>query len=425
MPLLSFLRGTAVLPSALSAKGFDFMRYSTALRASTAAFALGLVALGAFSVAPGKARADEPVVQEEESDIIKLSPVTPHRILVQDTAGTHAKDGRIYVVDADKGKLLGMVQAAYNGNVVQDPKGRAFYVAETVWSRGNRGDRLDLLPAYDPQTLTITNDEVLPGRALVTPKKNDLAISQDGSRVYVFSMVPTNAVHVVETATHTVSQTVDLPGCALAYPWGNDGFTSICADGGLANVSLKAGKADVTHTKPFFDPEKDAVFEHSPTRRPDGKTWFISYSGLVYPTSLSAESKVEAPWSIQEAAGLKKAPAAEAPFAKTWRPGGWQLSALHYASGHLFVLMHEGTFWTHKKPGTEIWELDTATHKLVRRIKLPVPASMVGVTQDEKPLLFTNDSTGDLLIWDMKTGKQLRKMQHLGDDLYFTIALGE
>lgn len=425
MTLFFSLRSAAAYSSALSAKGFDFMRYSTALRSGRAALVLGLVALGVSSVASLKAWADEPVVQEEESDIIKLSPVTSHRILVQDTAGTHAKDGRIYVVDADKGKLLGMVQAAYNGNVVQDPKGRAFYVAETVWSRGNRGDRLDLLPAYDPQTLTITNDEVLPGRALVTPKKNDLAISQDGGRVYVFSMVPTNAVHVVDTATHKVSQTVDLPGCALAYPWGNDGFTSICADGGLANVSLKDGKAEVVHTKPFFDPEKDAVFEHSPTRRSDGKTWFISYSGLVYPTALSADSKVEVPWSIQEAAGMKKAPAAEAPFAKTWRPGGWQLSALHYASGHLFVLMHEGTFWTHKKPGTEIWELDTATHKLVRRIPLPVPATMVGVTQDDKPLLFTNDNAGDLFIWDMKSGKQLHKMPHLGDDLYFTVALGE
>nr|WP_082741214.1 amine dehydrogenase large subunit [Acetobacter tropicalis] len=419
------MRSNAVHSSALLSEEFDFMRYSTALRSGTAAFVLGMVVLGASSVASVKAWADEPVVQEEESDIIKLSPVTPHRILVQDTAGTHAKDGRVYVVDADKGKLLGMVQAAYNGNVVQDPKGRAFYVAETVWSRGNRGDRLDLLPAYDPQTLTITNDEVLPGRALVTPKKNDLAINQDGSRVYIFSMVPTNAVHVIDTATHTVSQTVDLPGCALAYPWGKDGFTSICADGSLANVSLNGSKAEVTHTKPFFDPEKDAVFEHSPTRRSDGKTWFISYSGLVYPTALSSDSKVEAPWSLQEAAGMQKAPAAEAPFAKTWRPGGWQLSALHYASGHMFVLMHEGTFWTHKKAGTEIWELDTATHKLVRRIPLPAPATMVGVTQDEEPLLFTNDNEGDLFIWDMTSGKLLRKMPHLGDDLYFTVALGE
>ncbi|NHO32594.1 amine dehydrogenase [Acetobacter sp. LMG 1636] len=371
------------------------------------------------------ALAGEPVLQEEESDVIRLPPVTSHRILVQDVVGEHAKDGRVYVVDADAGKLLGMVQAAYNANVVQDPGGKAFYVAETVWSRGNRGDRADLLPAYDPQTLTITNDEVLPGRALITPKKNDLSISNDGKNIYVFSMVPTSAVYVVESISHKVAQTVDVPGCSLTYPWGNSGFTSICADGGLVNVSLSGNHATAEHTTPFFDPEKDAVFEHSPTRRPDGRTWFISYSGLVYPASLSANTKIEAAWSLQEAAGMKRAPAAEAPFVKTWRPGGWQLSALHYASGHLFVLMHMGTFWTHKQAGTEVWELEVDTHRLLRRIRLPHPSTMVGVTQDARPLMFTTDKAGAFCIWDATTGKFLRQIPHLGEDLYFTVALGE
>lgn len=51
------------------------MRYSTAFRSGKAALMLGVLALGASSVASVKAWADEPVVQEEESDIIKLSPV--------------------------------------------------------------------------------------------------------------------------------------------------------------------------------------------------------------------------------------------------------------------------------------------------------------------------------------------------------------
>ncbi|GBQ82608.1 amine dehydrogenase large subunit [Asaia krungthepensis] len=397
------------------------MRLTSRKLAGMTAFLLA----GAALAPCGMALADEPVLQTEESDIIKLSPVTPHRILVQDPVGHHAKDGRVYVVDADQGKLLGMVQAAYNGNVVQDPKGRAFYVAETVWSRGNRGDRADLLATYDPQTLEITNDEVLPGRALVTPKKNDLTISSDGSRIYVYDMVPTNAVHVVDTTTHKVAMNVGLPGCALTYPWGKDGFTSICADGSLANVSIGAEKADITHTKPFFDPEKDAVFEHSPSRSADGKTWFISYSGLVYPATLSATTTIDKPWSIQEAAGMKAATNADSPFTVTWRPGGWQLAAMHHASGRLYVAMHQGTFWTHKVSGTEIWELDVAKHKLLRRIKLPRPSSMVGVTQDASPQLFTNDEAGDFFIWDLKTGKIAHTMKHLGDDLYFTTALGD
>ncbi|GBR01079.1 amine dehydrogenase large subunit [Acetobacter oeni] len=397
------------------------MSFLQVFRLATAVCATGLLA-GSVSE---RALASDPVLQEEESDVVRLAPVTPHRVLVHDEAGQHAKDGRVYVVDADAGKLLGMVQAAYNANVVQDPAGKAFYVAETVWSRGNRGDRLDLLPAYDPQTLTITSDEVLPGRALVTPKKNDLSISNDGKHVYVFSMVPTSAVHVVDTVSHKVTQTVDIPGCALTYPWGNAGFTSICADGGLANVSLDGTRATVTHTAPFFDPEKDPVFEHSPTRRPDGKTWFISYSGLVYPTALSADTKIETNWSLQEAAGMKRAPAAESPFVVTWRPGGWHLSALHYASGHLFVLMHQGTYWTHKQAGTEIWELDVKTHKLLHRIPLQHPSTMVAVTQDASPLMFTTDRSGTFYIWDATSGKLLRQMPHLGEDLYFALAPGE
>lgn len=379
-----------------------------------------LVLLPAAAVA-----ADEPVLQTEESDVIRLDAPTPHRILVQDAVARHSKDGRVYVVDADRGALLGMVQAAYNANVVADPKGRAFYVAETVWSRGNRGDRADLLASYDPRSLEIVDDLVLPGRALVTPKKNDLAISNDGGRIYVYDMVPGNAVHVVDTATHKVTGHVDIPGCALVYPWGNDGFSSICGDGSLVNVSLAGAAPQVTHSKPFFDPDRDPVFEHSPTRRSDGKVWFISYTGLVTPVALSADPRIEPSWSIQQAAGLKPPPGGDSPFTVAWRPGGWQLSALHAASGHLFVLMHEGTFWTHKIAGTEVWELDVATRKLIRRIRLAHPSTLVGVTQDAHPLLFTADDTGAFYIRDAETAKELRTIRHLGDDLYFTVAPGE
>ncbi|GBR55061.1 methylamine dehydrogenase heavy chain [Neokomagataea thailandica NBRC 106555] len=381
------------------------------------------VALAVFST-PALAE-PEPIPQTEESDIIKLPPWSAHRILVQDTVARHAKDGRVYVLDADQGKILGMVQESYNGNVVLDPKGRSFYVSETTWSRGNRGERNDLLASYDPQTFQIENDFKLPGRALVTPKKNNLAINADGSLVYVFDMVPTNAVHVIETKTHSLLKNIDLPGCALVYPWGNSGFSSICGDGGLSNVLIDHDHIEVTHTKPFFDPEKDAVFEHSPSDKNTGQTFFITYSGLVYPSTLSAQTTVEKPWSIQEAAGLPRASDAGKPFEIAWRPGGWQLSALHYATHRMYVVMHKNTFWTHKEDGTEIWVLNTETHKLLHRFTLPEPTSMVGLTQDAHPLMFTDDAHGGFYIFDAENGKLLHKISHLGDDLYFTVALGE
>ncbi|KAA8435826.1 amine dehydrogenase, partial [Acetobacter sp. DmW_125123] len=161
------------------------------------------------------AKAAEPVLQTEQSDVITLPAYSPHTILVEDAVYTHNKDGRVYVVDADSGKLLGMVQAAYNANMALTPDAKRIYVAETTWERGNRGARNDLLAEYDANTLKITSDEKLPARALVTPKKNDFALNADGSRSYVYQMSPSNAVEVVDNAAHKVTQTVEIPGCAL------------------------------------------------------------------------------------------------------------------------------------------------------------------------------------------------------------------
>ncbi|WP_323991015.1 amine dehydrogenase large subunit [Nguyenibacter sp. L1] len=372
------------------------------------------------------ARAADPILQTEESDIVKLSPGGPHRVLIEDAVYRHNKDGRVYVVDLDTGRLLGMVQAAYNANVAADPAGRSFYVAETTWERGNRGKRHDMLVAYDPLTLLPTMDLDLSSRALITPKKPDLAVSADGHYIYVYDTSPTNSVHVVDAAKKTEIQTVDVPGCGLIFPWGPAGFTSVCGDGSLANVQLDAaGKPTLTHTASFFVPDRDPVYEHSPQVAAGGHAWFISYSGLVYDARLGAQTSVAAPWSIQAAAGLKPASDARAPFDVAWRPGGWQLAAVRARDSHLFILMHKGTFWTHKDPGTELWELDLPSHKLVRRIHLAKPSTMVGVTQDADSRIMLTDEAGDLNVLNGADGKPVRTIKALGDAIIFTVAPGE
>ncbi|MFT9418745.1 amine dehydrogenase large subunit [Acetobacter sp.] len=387
---------------------------------------LGLLLGSAAFFSAATVQAAEPVLQTEQSDVVTLKPYSPHTILVEDAVYTHNKDGRVDVVDADRGVLLGMVQAAYNPNMVLSPDASHFYVGETTWERGNRGARNDLLAEYDSQTLKLTADEKLPSRALVTPKRNDMAISADGARVYVYQMSPANAVQVVDTKEHKVTHTVEIPGCALAYAWGNAGFSSLCGDGTLSNVSVEAdGKASVTHSAAFFAPDKDGIFEQSPSVAKDGVTYFISYSGKVYPATLSANSVVQPAWSLQEGAGLKPASDASAPFEVTWRPGGWQMSALHKDTHELYVLMHRGTFWTHKDAGTEVWVYNTDTHKRIRRMPLKVASTMVGVTQDASPLMFTTDDNGDFFISDARTGKLLRTMKGLGTSLIFTVAPGE
>ncbi|MFT8897760.1 MAG: amine dehydrogenase large subunit [Acetobacter sp.] len=401
--------------------------HSRNTKGSRAAFLRSLLGGVALLAVTASARADEPIPQTEQSDIATLAPWSPHTLLVVDAVYQHGKDGRAYVVDADKGRLLGMVQAAYNPNIVLSPDASHFFVGETTWERGNRGERNDLLAEYESSTLKIVADEKLPSRALVTPKRNNLAISADGSHVYVYQMSPGSAVEVVDTASHKVTQTVDVPGCALVYPWGNSGFSSLCADGTLANVSIGAdGKPSMTHSAAFFEPDHDGIFEQSPSVTKGGMAWFISYTGKVYETKLGADAVIGKPWSLQEGAGMKAAPDSSKPFEVTWRPGGWQMSALHKSNHELYVLMHKGPFWSHKDGGSEVWVYDTETHKRVRRMSLPTPSPMVGVTQDDHPLMFTTDEdTGDFYILDAKTGKQVHKMKALGGSLIFTVAPGE
>lgn len=388
-----------------------------------------LVALAAMLlVASGQAGAAEPdpIPQTEQSDVLTLPPPGPHRLLVTDAVYNHAKDGRAYLVDGDSARMLGMMPAAYNANIVADPKGGHYYVAETIWTRGNRGTRQDLLSIYDAHTLALSDEISLPGRALITTKRQDADISADGHWVYVYNMTPSNSVIMVDTITKKVVASVPVPGCGLAFAWGDHGFASLCANGALASVDV----ADPAHPKlvrgkPFFAPEKDPVFEQSPTDRATGRTFFISYGGMVTPATLGPTPTLEAPWSINAAAKQARAPGGDTPFAVAWRPGGWQIAAYRHSDAHLFVLMHEGPYWTHKADGTEVWELDTATHALVRRIRLPAPSDMVGITQDAKPLLISSSDSGALFVLDPQSGAVLRQIRKLGDNLIFASAPGE
>ena len=88
--------------------------------------------------------------------------------------------------------------------------------------------------------------------------------------------------------------------------------------------------------------------------------------------------------------------------------------------------MHTGEYWTHKESGTEVWELDVAAKKVVRRIPLETPASAIAVTQEASPklVLSTEGGEGDrsaLLILDAKTGEQKFKLERSGGGVLRTL----
>jgi methylamine dehydrogenase heavy chain len=357
-----------------------------------------------------------PPLKPETSDVAVLAPNSPHRFFT-----SNPEKSSFVIFDGDSGKMEGSIPAGREPLLALAPDNSRFFVLETYWTHGTRGIRQDLVTIFDARTLNVLKEISLPGRAL-EDKVQNFDLNASGSRAYVFVMQPAASVIWVDLKKQVVGGTVEIPGCALVFPWGEQGFSSLCGDGSLATVTVPdSGAPKVTHIKPFFDADKDPIYENSFVDRATGKAIFLSFTGLVYEASLGADTTVEKPWSIQKAAGFPVAGTGVQELA--WRPGGTQLAAYHKASGKLFVLMHAGNYWTQKQGGTEVWVLDTKAHALISRFQLQPVATgglanqrepyyeNMGVSQDAKPLLYLLNEEGNDLVLDATTGAQLRKIE--------------
>lgn len=370
---------------------------------------LAAAVMGAAAMESGKAAepASSPILEAEISDVATLPPAGPHRLLVGG-----GFQGGIRVIDGDAGKVVGQIYSATGSNLVIDPENRYYYLSETMWTRGNRGVRQDFVSVYDDQ-LKLVSEINVPGRLISVPKSPSFEISADGRQAYVFSMQPAPSVAVVDLRSRKHVATVEVPGCGMVYPYGPSDFGALCADGTLAVATRTDGKYRVTRTAQFFDAERDPVFEESLVDRKSGQAWFISYSGKVYGALLGANPRIEAPWTLNEAAGLP--PASLQAEVLAWRPGGSRFAAWHKASGRLFVLMHPGMHWSHKEAGTEVWVYDLAQRKRTARYRLEHPGSGLAVTQDASPLLFVTtggagEGPGGIAVLDASTGEALRQV---------------
>jgi len=358
-------------------------------------------------------------VAPEVSEVTTLKlPAPPHRFITGNGFGA----SNYTIFDGDTGKMEGNIPAGYIPHLAIAPDGEHLYVSETYWTRGTRGTRQDFVTIYDTKTLTAEKEIPIPSRALIGTLRN-FGLSTSGDKGYVYAMQPASSVIWLDLKKDVVGGTIDLPGCAMVYPYGNDGFSSLCGDGSLATVTIsESGQTKLTHTKPFFDANKDPIFDDSIVDSTTGKAFFLSFTGLLYEAKLGAEPAIEKPWSIQQAAGLPVAGTGAAELA--WRPGGHQLMAYHKASGRLFVVMHMGNYWTQDAGGQEIWVLDTKKHSLISRFPLwPVPTSglagkekpiyyrNVQVSQDDKPVLFVLSPEGNDMVLDAATGALIRKIE--------------
>jgi len=383
----------------------------TARATQTAAAVCALALLGSASAA----RASDPLPPDEEMEAITLSAPKPSWIFVE--RGFVTPGNAIY--DTDTGKMLGLIEASELSDMEIDPAGKAYYVAESIWTKGWRGTRQDMVTVYDAATLKLKTEIAIPGRILIDSRKFNFILSDEGKTAYVYNLDPASSVNMVDLAKGKFIKKIELPGCASMMAVTGIGFSALCSDGSLATVKTAGAKPEITRSAPFFSATGDPIFDNFGYDRAKQQVVFLSYTGQVYTAKLGATPTIAEPFSIQAAAGVM--PGDTKPLNVNWYPGARQGNAYHIASGHLFVLMHMGEYWSHKASGSEVWDLDVAAKKVVRRIALEDAADRIAVTQEANPKVVVSNDNGTVVILDAKTGAEKFKIEHAGGGLIRTV----
>jgi len=302
--------------------------------------------------------ATPPPLPAEHLTVERLPPRSPHWVYVFDYMFDNEIDARVYLYDGDSYRRLGQIGAGFYSSLNLSPDGGTTAVASTYFARGSRGARTDVVEFTDNATLTVTHEILLPSkRALSALGLFNLSYSADGHLLYAAYMTPAASFGVLDPAAGTVLGEVDTAGCVLVIPSGHYRVSSLCESGRVLTVTLDAQGHELARamSEPFFDADQDPVFVQGiPTTR--GNV-FLSFLGEVHQIDFSAAPpEFAAPWSLVSPAEKGH-----------WRPGAYQVGAVHRELGRLYVPMHEGGEGTHKDGGTEIWVYDLASHRRLAR----------------------------------------------------------
>jgi len=359
------------------------------------------------------------IPQAEIPSVNTLAPVQPHWVFVNRGGG--ADGTRIF--DGDTGKMKGMVNMYGQDSFSFDPLGKNFYVAQTIWSKLDRGTRQDNLLAYDVTTLKLVAEVPIPGRMLIGNRTHNLVITSDGKKALIYNMQPSSSVNVVDLEKKAFEQKIELPGCATMFTNTSNGFSALCSNGTLATVTMAGGKPSITRSARFFNATEDPIFDTSIIDPKTGKATMLSYSGVVTPITLGATPQIGEGWSLQQAAFMRKG--TYTPMDVNWMPGGRQPIAVHHATGRIYVLMHMGEYWSEYEPALEVWILDGNTHKLIGRRALSDELKgkliNIAVSQDSNFQVYASDGGGNTYVLDKDTLEKKQKMENSGGGILYTV----
>lgn len=353
---------------------------------ATALLASALLAgAHAQTAAAPKSRTAPAELKPETVTVEPLPPAPATRLFVSDPALGHLIDGRLNVFDGDSGRFLGLISTGFAGHATLTPDRSTILVATTHHSRTTRGERTDVLEFHDAATLAFRGEVVIPPKhAQALPYTGMLRVTPDGRWALVQNATPAVSVTVVDLRAKKVTAEIATPGCwsISVTPSRSDRFATLCGDGTAMVFRLDdAGAlAGTVQSAKFFDPDDDPVFVHVANR---GDTHYVlSFQGRVHELDFSGDAvRLREPWSLVTGQDKRGG----------WRPGGYQLSAIHEASGRLFVGMHrQGAEGSHKNPAAEIRVYDLEARKRVRRVAGRNAIAMT-VNQAESPRLFAID----------------------------------
>lgn len=343
----------------------------------------------------GAAQAELPA--EELGQVTLPFPPEPHRAYVVDVEFENMIATRVTVIDPDNKRMLGMLSTGGMAPMVPSRDQKRLYTADTYWSRYVRGTRTDMLTAWDSSTLSpLWEVEIPPKRANSITERYALTTSSDDRFVYIYNFTPSTSVTVVDVQARKAVNEIAISGCILNYPVGARRFASLCGDGSLQVLTLDDNGKEVSrHQTPMFDPNQVKMVERAVAK---GDTYyFTTTEGVVHPVDLSGDKPKFLPtWSLVSEDEKKAG----------WAPGGWQMMALAPQLDRLYVLMHpdhQPLMW--EDPSTIVWVYDLKTRKKIGTLEAPGLMWSLHATSDANPLLLGTTVTGDMEVFDLKSGK--------------------
>ncbi|HEA51126.1 amine dehydrogenase large subunit [Marinobacter antarcticus] len=326
-----------------------------------------------------------------------LSLPDDHRSYMVDFEFNNMVSTRVVVIDPDKQKYLGMIPTGHAAPAVLSKDRKTIFTADFFFTRYVRGERTDVLTAWDSQTLSPKWElELTSERAFTLTERFSLATSADDKFVYIYNFTPSTSVTIIDTTKQEMVNEIAINGCILNYPVGERRFASLCGDGSLQMITLNDDGEEINRTKTtFFDPNEVKLVERATVV--DETYYFVTTLGEVMPVDLSGdEVKVLPRWSL----------VTDEERAEGWAPGGWQFLAAAPGLNRLYVLMHpdhESYNW--EDPSQTVWEFDLKTGEKLGTLKSPNLIWSLNATSDDKPLLLGANIEGGLEIFDLSTGE--------------------